>query len=181
MMDRAARWRWWNCRFSSKPARPSYPARSSSLILLPIFLHLLGLFYGATAAPKQFGAVEAALRQREDGPPIEAGTVFVPGEVIFFSCRLDGYKVSKEKKIAITYEFSAIDPGGVPVMETVTGKVEAELALEDKEWKPKVRQTVLVPPLAESGIYKVHFSARDELSGSVTSAEAPFEVHGHAV
>ncbi len=139
------------------------------------------MFYGATAAPKQFGAVEAALRQREDGPPIEAGTVFVPGEVIFFSCRLDGYKVSKEKKIAITYEFSAIDPGGVPVMETVTGKVEAELALEDKEWKPKVRQTVLVPPLAESGIYKVHFSARDELSGSVTSAEAPFEVHGHAV
>lgn len=125
--------------------------------------------------------IEAGLRQREDGPPIEAGTVFVPGEVIFFSCRLDGYQASKEKKIAIDYQFSAVDPGGVPVMEPVTGKVEAELALEDKEWKPKIRQTVLVPPLAESGIYKVRFSAKDALSGEATSTEAPFEVHGHAV
>jgi hypothetical protein len=89
--------------------------------------------------------------------------------------------VSPEKKIAIDYEFSAVDPGGVPVMEPVTGKVEAELALEDKAWKPKIRQTVLVPPLAESGIYKVSFSAKDKLSGAATSAEAAFEVHGHPV
>jgi hypothetical protein len=139
------------------------------------------LSHGAFAAPKPFHAIEASLHQREDGTPIEPGTVFVPGEVIFFSCRLDGYQVSKEKKIAIQYEFSAVDPGGVPVMEPVTGKVEAELALEDKEWKPKIRQTVLVPPLAESGIYKVRFSAKDELSGAATSVEAPFEVRGHAV
>src|SRR5579863_472152 len=148
MTDRALRRRWWNCRFSSRPASPSSPARSSNP-MLP--LALLLLLAGASAAPKPFHAVEAGLRQREDGPPIEPGTVFVPGEVIFFSCRLDGYQASKEKKIAIQYEFSAADPGGVPLMEPVTGKVEAELALEDKEWKPKVRQTVLVPPLAESG------------------------------
>jgi hypothetical protein len=139
------------------------------------------LSYGAPAAPKPFHAVEASLHQSEDGPPLQPGTVFVPGEVIFFSCRLDGYQVSPEKKIAIDYAFSAVDPGGIPIIEPITGKVTAELALEDKDWKPKIRQTVLVPPLAESGIYKVHFSATDKLSGAVTSAEAPFEVHGHAV
>ena len=82
---------------------------------------------GVTCKVETFaGPVEAGLRQREDGPPIEGGTVFVPGEVILFSCRLDGYQASKEKKIAISYGFSAVDPGGLPVIEPVTGKVEVE-------------------------------------------------------
>src|SRR5262249_9431021 len=43
------------------------------------------------------------------------------------------------------------------------------------------RQSVLVPPLAESGVYKMRFSAKDELSGATASAEATFEVKGHVV
>jgi hypothetical protein len=141
----------------------------------------LGVLCAAAAGPKPFQAIEASLHQREDGPPMEAGTILVPGEVIFFSCRLDGYQASAQKKIAIDYEFSVADPGGIPVMEPVTGKVEAELALEDKEWKPKIRQNVVVPPLAESGVYKAHFSAKDRLGGGVTSADVSFEVRGHHV
>jgi hypothetical protein len=133
------------------------------------------------AAPKPLKVIEAGIHQSEDGALVESGTVFVPGEVIFFSCRLDGFEVSPEKKVAIQYEFTAVDPGGVPVVEPVTGKIDAELAPQDKEWKPKIRQTVLIPPLAQSGTYKIKISVKDERSGSAAVAEAPFEVHGHAV
>src|SRR5262249_16941995 len=112
------------------------------LLLLPILL--------SAAPPKPLHVVEAQLHQNEDGPPLEQGTTFVPGEAIFFSCRLDGYQVSPVKKVSISYEFAAFDPAGVPIVEPAKGKVEAELSLEDKEWKPKIRQTALVPPLAES-------------------------------
>src|SRR5262249_23109194 len=110
-----------------------------------------------------------------------ARATFVPGEVIFFSCRIDGYQVSPAKKVALQYTFSALDPAGVPVIEPVTGKVDTELAPEDKDWKPKIRQSVLVPPLGGSGIYKIKLSAQDSLSGSTAAVETPFEVRGHDV
>src|SRR5437879_8948123 len=117
------------------------------------------------AAPKLFKVIEAGIHQSEDGPLAPSGTTFVPGEVIFFSCRLDGYHVSPAKKVAIQYEFSAADPAGVSLIEPVTGKVDAELSPEDKEWKPKIRQTLLIPPLAQSGMYKLTLSAKDALGG----------------
>ena len=149
------------------------PLRALSLILASVLT--------SAAPPKAFRIIDAGIRQTEDGPLVEKGATFVPGEVIFFSCRLDGYQVSTAHKVAIEYQFSAVDPVGVPVVEPVSGKVDTELALEDKDWKPKIRQTVLVPPLAEPGIYKMRFSAKDELSGAAVSMEAPFEVHGHSV
>jgi hypothetical protein len=133
------------------------------------------------AAPKPIKIIEAGIHQTEDGPLPPAGTIFVPGEVIFFSCRLDGYTVSPEKKVAIRYEFSAVDPGGVPIVEPVSGKIDAELSPQDKEWKPKIRHTALIPPLAQSGIYKVRISVEDELSGSAAATESAFDVRGHAV
>lgn len=165
------------------PARPLSPAPSSRPPIANFACALLLLLAFSQRAPAaaKFHAIEASLHQSEDGPPAEPGTVFVPGEVVFFSCRLDGYQVSPDKKVLIRYEFSAVDPAGIPIIEPVSGKVQAELALEDKEWKPKVRQTVLVPPLAESGVYKVRFSATDELGKGVADAEARFEVRGHPV
>jgi hypothetical protein len=145
------------------------------------FSFLLTLVLSAAAPPRAFRIIDAGIHQTEDGPVVEKGSTFVPGEVIFFSCRLDGYQVSKARKVAIEYQFSAVDPAGVPIVEPASGKVDTELALEDKEWKPKIRQTVLVPPLAEPGIYKMRLSAKDELGGGVVSTEVAFEVRGHAV
>ncbi len=133
------------------------------------------------SAGKPLKIIEAGVHQTEDGAMAPAGTTFVPGEVIFFSCRLDGYQVSAVKKVAIEYEFSAVDPGGIALVEPVNKKIEAELQPEDKEWKPKIRQTVLVPPLAESGVYRIRISAKDELSGSTATVETSFDVQGHNV
>ena len=148
---------------------------------LRVLSFVLTSVLSAAPPPKPFKIIDAGIHQTEDGPLIEKGTTFVPGEVIFFSCRLDGYQVSTAHKVAIQYQFSAVDPAGLPVVEPASGKIDTELALEDKDWKPKIRQTVLVPPLAEPGIYKMRFSAKDELSEAVVSTEAAFEVKGHAV
>jgi hypothetical protein len=148
------------------------------LTVIPFFLSLV---LSAAGPVKPFKVVDAGIHQSEDGPLIDKGTTLVPGEVLFFSCQLEGYQVSPARKIAIEYKFSAVDPGGLPVVEPVSAKIETELALEDKEWKPKIRQTVLVPPLAESGVYKIQFTAKDGLSGSTASAETTFEVQGHGV
>ena len=76
---------------------------------------LLALFALAlvlqAAAPKPFKIIEAGIHQTEDGPLAPAGTIFVPGEVIFFSCRLDGYEVSPEKKVAIPFQAGAAGAG----------------------------------------------------------------------
>ena len=127
---------------------------------LPAFLLLLGSEPHAVAAPARFHVIEASLHQSEDGPPAEPGAVFVPGEVIFFSCRLDGYQASQEKKMLIHWSSPPPTPPESPSLSPPPERWQAELALEDKEWKPKVRQSILVPPLAESGIYKSIFGDR---------------------
>src|SRR5215813_1559628 len=176
--------RWWSCRFNLAsngrqfPARlPRRPAEGGGSVRLPFLLALALVLPAAT--PKPIRIFDAGIHQTEDGPLAPAGTIFVPGEVIFFSCRLDGYEVSPEKKVAIRYEFSAVDPGGVPVVEPASGKIDAELSPQDKEWKPKIRQTILIPPLAESGTYKARISVKDERSGAVAAAESLFTVKGH--
>src|SRR5260370_24114576 len=131
---------------------------------------VLALLLSAAAPPKTFKAVDVGIHQSEDGPLVEKGTTFVPGETLFFSCRLDGYQVSPARKVAIEYQFTAVDPAGVPLMQPVSAKIETELALEDSEWQPKIRQTVLVPPLAEPGLHKIRFSGKDTLSGPMAAA-----------
>jgi len=145
------------------------------LRILPFLLAI------ALHAATPFKIIDAGIRQGEDGPSMPGGTTFVPGEVIFFSCRLEGYQVSPVKKVALQYEFTAVDPSGVAIIEPVSEKIEAELAAEDKDWKPKIRQTVLVPSFADSGSYKMRVTVKDTLSGEVRSAELSFVVRGHAV
>lgn len=141
---------------------------------------LLGLALLVQAAPP-LRVVEAGLHDTEDGPLVAKGTAFVPGQMLFFSCRLDGFQVSPAKKVAIEYVFSALDPNGIALIEPVPGYFDTELSPQDKEWKPKIRQTVVIPPLADSGAYKLRVTATDTLSGEMTSFETPFEVRGRAV
>jgi hypothetical protein len=59
--------------------------------------------------------------------------------------------------------------------------VQSTLAPEDKEWSPKIRYTVIVPPLADSGEYAVLVKVTDELAGASIEARVPFAVRGREV
>ncbi|MBI1787035.1 MAG: hypothetical protein HYR60_05705 [Acidobacteria bacterium] len=132
------------------------------------------------AAPKQLVIAQASIHQTDDGPAMTPGTVFVPGETIFFTAFFDKYEVSKQR-VLISYRIEALDAKNIPLMEAVAGKVDAELSAEDKNWRPKIRQEVFIPPLADSGGYRVRVAAKDELNNTTAVKEVSFTVRGQDV
>jgi hypothetical protein len=60
--------------------------------------------------------------------------------------------------------------------------LDTTLAEEDKNWKPKMRQQIMIPPLAPSGQYKIAIQVTDDLNKTaVASQEIKFEVRGRDV
>ena len=67
-------------------------------------------------------------------------------------------------------------------METVASVVDDHSLRRRQELEAKVRQQVLLPPLAGSGAYKITLQVTDDLdSAAMTSQEIPFEVRGRDV
>lgn len=139
--------------------------------------------HAAAAAPpvKQLAVVNTVLHQFEDGPTVPAAFTFLAGDTVFLSFQVSGYRVSEKERVLIGYQIEARDSQGVPLAPPVSRKVDAELAEEDKNWMPTARYDVLVPPLADSGLYRILIRLKDELSGSAASREIDFTVRGLAV
>jgi hypothetical protein len=136
-----------------------------------------------TAAPaaKKFAVVRMAFAQSEDGAPAAKDEYFVPGETIFFRCEVEGYQKTEKNEIQITYQVSAEDARGTALLAPENGVVNTTLSPEDKNWMPKIRYTVIVPPLADSGEYHVVVKVKDELASSPVEARATFSVKGREV
>ena len=131
--------------------------------------------------PKQLSILKTTLHQYEDGPPATENYVWMPGETLHLSFLLSGYKGAAGEKIGLTYKIDAVDPEGVKLIETVTGKVDAELAPEDKEWLPKIRGSIPIPPLADTGDYKILIAVKDEGGGAEAQKEIVYHVRGRKV
>jgi hypothetical protein len=125
--------------------------------------------------------VQPAIAQSDGGTPLPAGFTHIPGEVLFLSFLADGYKRTADDKMTISYSVDAFDPKGIKIFETVSNQVVAELTPQDKEWKPKMRLEVPIPPLAPSGKYRIVIKARDEIAMTTAEKEVPFEVRGAQV
>ena len=65
-----------------------------------------------------------------------------------------------------------------PVQE---GKIETTVTQEDKDWKPKLHETIVVPPLADSGEYVVVVKLSDELAKTAEEKRAVFHIKGRDV
>ncbi len=134
----------------------------------------------AAGAP-QLTIFEPTLRESEGGPPIRSNFIYITGETVFFTFQIRGYQVSAESKVDIHYRIDAVDPRAVRLMETIEKDIQAEVAPEDKNWMPIVRQSFLIPPLAEPGTYKVLVAVEDRIGKREAKAEAPFLVRGRKV
>jgi hypothetical protein len=143
---------------------------------------LVWLLAGAccASAVDSLSIVNASIRQMEDGAPLPAGFVYTPGEILFFSFQVTGYKAADEK-VHLSYQVNVLDPAGVPLMEPIKGVVDASLAPQDKEWKPKVHPEILLPPLAGSGSYKIVAEVVDDVAKTEARKELTFSVRGHDV
>lgn len=145
---------------------------------IPVLLAMATLAGGA-AGP--LAVVNPRVAQSEGGEPLPAGFAHVPGEVIFFSFQVDGYKASPADKLRLSYKVDAFDPHGVRIIEPITGDIEDTLAPQDKNWKPLVHHEIAIPPLADSGTYKIAVSVADEIAKATASKEVSFEVRGRRV
>ena len=135
------------------------------------------------AAPKPLAIERLVISQFEDGPAIPGNYAFYPGDTVFFSFHVSGYKSvgDDEPRLSLVYTIEAQDPDKIPLMEAQSGKVDTTLDTEDKDWKPKVRLEVAVPPFAPSGAYQVQVTLEDRVAQSRTSAHLSFTVKGRAV
>jgi hypothetical protein len=149
-------------------------------VLLALVL-VAPLVLRAAPAEKKLAIVATAFAQIDDGPAAAHDDQFVPGETLFFRCQVEGYKKSETNEIQLGYQVEAEDARGVKLLLPEKGLVKTTLSPEDKNWLPKIRYTVVIPPLAETGEYHVTVTVKDELAGSSAETRAVFLVHGRDV
>src|SRR5215471_18698071 len=140
----------------------------------------MALLAASLAGADPLAIVNPTIRQMEDGAPLPPGFTYAPGEILFFSFQVAGYQAADEK-VHLSYEINAVDPKGVRIMEPIKGAVDAALAPQDKEWKPKVHPEIPLPPLAGSGTYKIVARVTDDIGKTEASKEVSFAVRGHEV
>ena len=123
----------------------------------------------------------------EDGPPEAFDEDFVPGETIYFSCQAEGFgKVDKpndygKQNMSIKFQIEVHDKSGALLKPLQEGKVETIVTQEDKDWKPKLRDSIVVPPLADTGEYMVLIKLSDELAKASVEKTAVFHIKGRVV
>jgi hypothetical protein len=128
-----------------------------------------------------------ALRQFEDGPALPASHEFLPGETIYWSFRVHGFHVTKteneagdtESHMKLTWSVRATDPKDVPIEKERSGKVEARVFDQDKDWTPRAADSFVVPPFAPYGIYHATVTVKEESSEASSTLE--FKVRGDKI
>jgi hypothetical protein len=121
---------------------------------------------------------EATLHQYDDGPALGANFKFGPGDPVWVSFRIAGYKKTEDDapKVKMSWTVDVADAKGVRVVEPKAEVIEVTLAVEDKDWKPKKRHEFQLPPMIDSGGYTVTITVNDELAGQTVKRDVVFQV-----
>jgi hypothetical protein len=118
--------------------------------------------------------------QYDDGPPL-GGMRLRPGEIVYFSFIVENYARSPERKVNITGHIQVFDPRGIAVAPADEIPMITTLSEEDKNWKPKLRSAITLPPIAPPGRYTIRFDATDNLSHQSASGETQLAVEAKMV
>jgi hypothetical protein len=147
---------------------------------------LLASAFLAIAADRPLAIIHPVFARSEDGPPEASDEDFVPGETIYFSCQAEGFSKGKpddygKQNMSIKFQIEVRDKSGALLQPVQEGKVETTVTQEDKDWKPKLRDTIVVPPLADSGEFSILIKLSDELAKSSAEKTAVFHIKGRDV
>lgn len=135
------------------------------------------LLCGATALQ----IVQPIVSQSEGGVADAPGATHIPGEILFFSCRIANYAKSPEQKVRLAYSVQPFDPKGVPLIEIYKNELDDEVSPQDKDWMPRIATEVAIPPLVMSGEYKIVVKVEDLIGHATAELSIPFHVRGHEV
>ena len=136
------------------------------------------------AADKKLTIEQMALAQSEDATRVPSDFRFRPGEVVFFSCHVAGYaKRAREDDLVVDleYQIEVRDAKGLPLIPIETGKEVSTITAEDKDWTPKIRHSIALPGLAETGKYEVTVKVKDNTGHQEAQATMPLTVEGTEV
>lgn len=147
----------------------------------PIILLAILPALAAAAPAAELQIVRAIVSQSEGGDPDLPGLSHVPGETLFFTCRIANYAKSSDSKIHVAYSVQAFDAKGVPIDPPYKNELVDQVSPQDKEWMPKIQTEVSIPPLALSGTYKIVVKAEDLQAHKTAQIEVPFQVRGHVL
>ncbi|HLK51637.1 MAG TPA: hypothetical protein VKT49_26030 [Bryobacteraceae bacterium] len=125
--------------------------------------------------------VRPVISDGDGGAVLPASFEHVPGETLFFFCRVGGFQKTADEKIHLAYTIEAEDPKGVPIMEPFRQDIMDEVTPQDKDWMPRIQTEVMVPPLAGSGTYKITVKVEDLVAKTHTESSIPFLVRGRDV
>lgn len=139
-----------------------------------------------SAAETRLAIQSPLMHQYEDGPAVPSDQTFTPGDTVYLTFQVAGFQKAEKPAYAgahlsLTWTVEGSDPEGVPIAAAISGKVDTDITAEDKNWMPKVRANVLVPPAAPSGTYHLKIAVHDQLAGTDTTAAVPFQVRGRDV
>lgn len=136
-------------------------------------------------APAGLSVVEAVISQMEDAPSVGPSHRFYPGETFFLAFRIHGYhreeKQDERKFLKVAWRVELRDSSKRLVVQPGSGKIDAELAAEDKEWRPKQHWQALLPPLMPSGDYQLTITLADEYAAKETAKTLTLPVKGYDV
>src|ERR1700750_1398320 len=97
------------------------------------------LAFTSLAEAQTLTVVRAIVAQSEDGPSLENGSSFQPGDTVFFSFQIENYKTGATGKVQLTGHIQALDAKGTPIIPVDEEVIGTSVSEEDKEWKPKMR------------------------------------------
>jgi hypothetical protein len=136
------------------------------------------------AAEPSLRIVDAGIQATEDGPLVPADYAFMPGEPVYFSFQVAGYQIersSETRRIKLEFSIQLVDSGGTLLAPPVSGKIEEELNEEDKDWRPKKRAVLELPPYMVAGDAQLTASLTDTVSHLSVSKTWPLRLGGENV
>ncbi|HJZ96999.1 MAG TPA: hypothetical protein VKE70_10875, partial [Candidatus Solibacter sp.] len=125
--------------------------------------------------------VKPTIATSDGGPPEPASYEYMPGETLYFTCRIAGFTKTAEEKVHVAYSVEAFDSRGVPLTEIYKNDLMTDVTPQDKEWMPKIVTEVQLPPLIASGTYKLVIKAEDLQAKTSATLDVPFLVRGRSV
>jgi hypothetical protein len=149
----------------------------------PLFLHTC---LALSAAESSLAIANAGMQSAEDSAFVAADYKFLPGEPIYATFEVGGFKVDVKdngqdnpvRSISLRWEVTVLDAENIPLTEPAAGEIKTELSPEDKNWAPKRRVSFSLPSFVAAGEFHLHIVVKDLLGNVETSKDLPFEIGG---
>ena len=153
---------------------------------IPLVLFAAGavLASGILSAAPKLAFERLALHQYEDGPLLPSSHDFLPGETVWFSCRIAGFEsepAGDSRNVKLSWQVGLLDPGRIPVEPPKTGRLDESLRFQDKDWVPKFVVSFLLPSFISGGSYHIPVTVKDEIAGSEISGDLEIHVRAETI